>query len=308
MYVRFVHEDYDASRGVLTLNAKPLPRDFQVELGLEPGSVSEDVGDTRSPMGIVNFATSIHPARGLCTVRLATGRQILNLAVPREPSPAGTFRNQPELLKVRRRTFLRTMPLLREDTRGPMIPAGSVLSVVSRIGISWYKVHSQTGQSGYVLAHPHYVAKGLRTPMADYRETERPRPFRESANEREAIEGAVVEAAEEHLGAPHIWGHDGSPGRPGFDAATFAAHVYRKVLGCRLPPVCRLLAAAGEPVPQESMRPGDLIVINNGAHAGICVPGDRMIQAGGGLGSVGYLSVAAGSYWNAQITSIKRFF
>lgn len=307
MYVRFLREDYDAAKGILTLNAIPLPADYSAEFGLDPGAVSEDIGDTRSPVGILNFATSRHPFPGLQAVRLIAGRQVLSLAVPRASLLGTASRSQPELLKVRRSTHLRTAPMLRPDTRGPILPAGSTLSVVSRIGSSWYRVHSRTGQSGYVLAHPFYVAAGPRT-AEDFGETAESGVFCETEQDRAAVGRAMARAAEELLGAPHIWGHDGTPERPGFDAATLVAHVCRKVLGCPLPPVCRLLATVGKPIPRESMEPGDLIVLNNGAHAGICAGEDRMIQAGGGLGIVGHLSVAAGSYWGAQITSVRRLF
>ena len=64
----------------------------------------------------------------------------------------------------------------------------------------------------------------------------------------------------------------------------------------------------GWTVPKSSMRPGDLLIDDNGRHVGIYVGNGQMIQEGGGLGKVGYLRVTPGSYWYNHITAVKRMF
>ncbi|MCF8568546.1 C40 family peptidase [Alicyclobacillus tolerans] len=64
----------------------------------------------------------------------------------------------------------------------------------------------------------------------------------------------------------------------------------------------------GTTVPVQNMRLGDLLIFNNGAHVGSNDGNGRMIEEGGGLGKVGYLRVAPGSYWYNHITAVKRMF
>ncbi|BCJ88207.1 hypothetical protein skT53_31920 [Effusibacillus dendaii] len=59
---------------------------------------------------------------------------------------------------------------------------------------------------------------------------------------------------------------------------------------------------------KAEMRPGDLIIFNNGSHVGIYAGNGRVIQEGGGLKKVGYLNVSPGSSWYNNITAVKRMF
>jgi cell wall-associated NlpC family hydrolase len=56
------------------------------------------------------------------------------------------------------------------------------------------------------------------------------------------------------------------------------------------------------------MRPGDLVVFNQGGHVGIYAGNGQMIQEGGGLGKVGYLKLTPGSYWYQHISAVKRMY
>ncbi|GIM47929.1 hydrolase [Collibacillus ludicampi] len=120
---------------------------------------------------------------------------------------------------------------------------------------------------------------------------------------------AVLQVAESKLGTPYRWGHNEDRGQYGFDCSNFTAYVYHHALGYKFSGSSRVQArSVGNPVPKSQMRPGDLLIFDGGRHVGIYAGNGRMIQEGGGLGRVGYLSVAPGSYWSKHITAVKRMF
>jgi cell wall-associated NlpC family hydrolase len=120
---------------------------------------------------------------------------------------------------------------------------------------------------------------------------------------------AVLQVAESKLGTPYRWGHNEDRGQFGFDCSNFTAYVYHHALGYKFSSSSRVQArSVGNPVPKTQMRPGDLLIFDGGRHVGIYAGNGRMIQEGGGLGRVGYLSVAPGSYWSKHITAVKRMF
>ncbi|MCL6443914.1 MAG: C40 family peptidase [Alicyclobacillus sp.] len=120
---------------------------------------------------------------------------------------------------------------------------------------------------------------------------------------------AVEQIAESKLGTPYIWGHNEDRGQYGFDCSNFTAYVYHHALGYRMSGSSQAqYHSVGWPVPVQDMRPGDLLIFNQGGHVGIYIGNGTMIQEGGGLRKVGYLSVKPGSYWYKHLTCVKRMY
>lgn len=120
---------------------------------------------------------------------------------------------------------------------------------------------------------------------------------------------AVLSVALSKWGTPYIWGHNEDRGQYGFDCSNFTAYVYHHALGYNMSGASQVqYHQEGLAIPTRDMRPGDLMVFDQGGHVGIFVGNGRMIEEGGGLGKVGYLSVQPGSYWGDHITVIKRMF
>ena len=120
---------------------------------------------------------------------------------------------------------------------------------------------------------------------------------------------AVMRIANSKLGTPYIWGHNEDRGQYGFDCSNFTAYVYHHALGYRISTSSiRQGTSVGYFVSRANMRPGDLIIFENGKHVGIYAGNDRVIQEGGGLHKVGYLSLGKNSYWGKHITAVKRLF
>ncbi|WP_231493356.1 C40 family peptidase [Alicyclobacillus macrosporangiidus] len=135
------------------------------------------------------------------------------------------------------------------------------------------------------------------------------RPLAKPSASRQAKVNAVLQVAESKLGTPYVWGHNEDRGQYGFDCSNFTAYVYHHALGYKMSTSSRTQAkSVGRQVPVSQMQPGDLLIFNNGSHVGIYAGNGRMIQEGGGLGKVGYLSVAPGSYWGKHLTAVKRMF
>lgn len=124
-----------------------------------------------------------------------------------------------------------------------------------------------------------------------------------------AKENAVMKVAESKLGTPYIWGHNEDRGQYGFDCSNFTSYVYHHALGYKITTFSRGQATSvGSPISRSQMRVGDLIIFDHGAHVGIYAGNNKVIQEGGGLAKVGYLSIAPGNYWGNHITSVKRMF
>lgn len=120
---------------------------------------------------------------------------------------------------------------------------------------------------------------------------------------------AVLSVAKSKLGTPYRWGHNEDRGQYGFDCSNFTAYVYHHALGYRMSGSSQYqYHYIGQSVSKKSMRPGDLLIFNNGGHVGIYIGDGLMIQEGGGLRKVGYLKVSPGSYWYNHISAVKRMF
>lgn len=120
---------------------------------------------------------------------------------------------------------------------------------------------------------------------------------------------AVKQVAQSKLGTPYIWGHNEDRGQYGFDCSNFTEYVYHHSLGYLMTTSSKgQYLQVGVPVAKSQMRPGDLLIFEYGAHVGIYVGNGRMIEEGGGLGKVGYLSIKTRSYWGNHFTVAKRLF
>ncbi|WP_245631719.1 C40 family peptidase [Alicyclobacillus ferrooxydans] len=125
----------------------------------------------------------------------------------------------------------------------------------------------------------------------------------------QAKENAVLSVARSKLGTPYIWGHNEDRGQYGFDCSNFTSYVYHHALGYKLSGASQVqYHSVGWNIPVSAMRPGDLVIFDHGGHVGIYAGHGEMIQEGGGIGKVGYLKLAPGSYWYKHITTVKRMF
>lgn len=124
-----------------------------------------------------------------------------------------------------------------------------------------------------------------------------------------AKQNAVLQVAQSKLGTPYVWGHNADRGQVGFDCSNFTEYVYHHALGYLFTTSSQgQYRTVGVRVAQSNMRVGDLLIFNQGSHVGIYAGNGRMIEEGGGLGKVGYLSVKQGSYWGNHISAVKRMF
>jgi len=125
---------------------------------------------------------------------------------------------------------------------------------------------------------------------------------------------AVLSVAQSKLGTPYIWGHNEDRGQYGFDCSNFVEYVFHHALGYLFSTSSRTqFYSVGTPVSLSQMRPGDLLFFSDNsnstgtAHVGIYIGNGEMIQEGGGLGKVGYLSVTSG-YWAHHLVAAHRLF
>ncbi|MCY0902175.1 MAG: NlpC/P60 family protein [Firmicutes bacterium] len=120
---------------------------------------------------------------------------------------------------------------------------------------------------------------------------------------------ALMSVADSKLGTPYIWGHNEDRGQYGFDCSNFTSYVYDHALGYKFSGSSQVqYHSVGVPVARQAMQPGDLLVFLHGAHVGIYIGHEEMIEEGGGLGHVGFLSIGPGSYWGKHLTVVKRMY
>lgn len=85
----------------------------------------------------------------------------------------------------------------------------------------------------------------------------------------------AVQAAETKLGSPYVYG---AAGPNAFDCSGLIQWAYKQA-GLNLPRTSYAQAAAGTPVAQSDLRPGDVISFYGGSHSGIYAGGGNVIHA-----------------------------
>lgn len=189
---------------------------------------------------------------------------------------------------------------------------GTQLTILSGSNSYWWHVQDATGASGYITTNSYYT-----TETAPLNVTLPPgvtldpaiTPLAPVSATAAAKFAAILQVAQSKLGTPYKLDHNEDNGQIGFDCSNFTEYVYHHALGYIISTSSKAqYTSVGTVVPTAQMQPGDLLTFNDGGHSGIYIGNNQMIQCGGGLGQVGYLSVAPGSYWYNHLSAVKRMF
>ena len=109
----------------------------------------------------------------------------------------------------------------------------------------------------------------------------------------------AVQAALTRLGDPYVWA---AAGPHAFDCSGLVVWSFHQA-GVALPHSSEQLAAGGQPVPLDQIRPGDVITYYSGAsHVGLYVGGGKMVHA-----STYGVPVAVVPITNAPIHNVRRY-
>lgn len=105
------------------------------------------------------------------------------------------------------------------------------------------------------------------------------------------------------VGTPYRYGGNTPDG--GFDCSGLIGYVYQSRAGLKLPRTVAQLQSAGQAVPREELRTGDLVVFGRGTHAGIYVGEGRFVHAPSSGGEV-RLDPLDTRYWASQKVAFRR--
>ncbi|MCL6592716.1 MAG: C40 family peptidase, partial [Alicyclobacillus sp.] len=237
---------------------------------------------------------------------------------------APTFAANPANVTVVSNAYLISAPK-SGSSHVALEPAGTVLTVLPGSTAYWWHVRDPQGRSGYITTNSKWTSPGssttapaAATSAALSANTSGVHAVTSAANLPPGVKldasiqplagltastqkkiNAVLQVAESKLGTPYEWGHNEDRGQVGFDCSNFTAYVYHHALGYLISTASRTQASSvGWTVSRSQMRPGDLLIFDDGKHVGIYAGNNQVIQEGGGLGKVGYLSIAPGSYWS----------
>lgn len=108
------------------------------------------------------------------------------------------------------------------------------------------------------------------------------------------------------VGTPYRYG--GNTPESGFDCSGLIGYVYKSQAGLPVPRTVAAMANWGQPVAQDAVRTGDLVVFaprGAASHAGIYVGEGRFVHAPSTGGEV-RLDRLASPYWSQQPTTFRR--
>ena len=108
------------------------------------------------------------------------------------------------------------------------------------------------------------------------------------------------------VGTPYR--HGGNTPQAGFDCSGLIGHVYKSQSGLLMPRTVARLQDAGQNVPGEQLRSGDLVIFGQkgqSTHAGIYVGANRFVHAPSTGGEV-RLDNLNSKYWATQQVAFRR--
>ncbi len=108
------------------------------------------------------------------------------------------------------------------------------------------------------------------------------------------------------VGTPYR--HGGNTPEAGFDCSGLIGHVYKARGSVAMPRTVSRLQDAGQSVPPDSIRSGDLVIFSQrgeATHAGIYVGANRFVHAPSSGGEVRLDNLAA-KHWAAQQVAFRR--
>lgn len=198
------------------------------------------------------------------------------------------------------------------STKIKLEQTGTQLTIESGGNTYWWHVKDASGSQGYITTNSYYTKEttwqNVQLPQGVTLDPAITPIAPVSATPKEKFD-AILQVAESKIGTPYVWGHNEDSGQTGFDCSNFTAYVYHHALGYIISTSSvTQYKSVGTTVSVSNMQPGDLLTFNDGGHSGIYIGNNQMIQCGGGLGKVGYLSVAPGSYWYNHLSAVKRMF
>jgi cell wall-associated NlpC family hydrolase len=202
---------------------------------------------------------------------------------------------------------IQTVKVSRIDRRGVVSPEMLVHVPIDLQTPVSLKASGTTGDMA--TAASHVADRGIQLPPPGCEFDHNIEPTATASQPRAMKTRAVLSVAQSKIGVPYVWGHNEDRGQIGFDCSNFTAFVYHHALGYHMTTSSRgQNRSVGVPVEALDKQPGDLLIFENGKHVGIYSGNNRAIQEGGGLGKVGYLSVAPNTYWGKHITSVRRMY
>lgn len=246
-----------------------------------PPQSGENVLDLSSPESLINFAVYHYPRVDVRKVRVVcrsgTGRDTISTTVPAQIAQG-------------------TPPAAPPGSAAGSYTAGAGNGSAKQTN-AWTTAASALRSTAVLLPPPGVRVDSSIRPQAAL-----------TATPNSKVQ-AILTVARSKLGTPYVWGHNEDRGQSGFDCSNFAEYVYHHALGYSFSTSSRVQGrTVGYPVPGRTISPGDLLIFNSGGHVGIYAGSNQVIQEGGGLGRVGYLSLKPGGYWARHLTAVKRMF
>lgn len=267
----------------------------------------EDVLNTSIDDAVVNYATSRYASKHIRRVTVVdlneSGKHSLSrtVTVPNSLISPGTIKGS--------HTTPTGTTVVQGNTQQRNLTPRKLASSTSTTAATNFPASGTLGASATTALARSSVVSSVPIPPPGVRLDKKITPLAPTTASYQTKFQAVMSVATSKLGTPYIWGHNEDRGQYGFDCSNFTEYVYHHALGYLFTTASRgqnLYVGVSVPIPQ--MRPGDLMVFDNGGHVGIYAGNGQAIQEGGGLAKVGYLNVANGSYWSKHLTAVKRMF